>query len=736
MKFPSSITDLLIHKPIWSAVLAGLLTLFVSSLFIHSEVKRLEGEALFRAVSQIGTLRARLEGEINADLAVLKALRAEVAINPAMDQNRFGRLLKELLSDGLHIRHVAFAPDLIVKYIYPLEGNEKAIGLNYTANQKQIHSVLEAIQFNTIVVSGPLELVQGGVALIARIPVYIENNNEKQLWGIISAILDYDELLEEAGITEHYSGLLLGMRGRDGTGAKGELFFGSEKAFDAGAVMININLPHGEWQLAVRPLNGWSVQPFRVYMLWGVAFILMLIMSVAGFLFALVYQQKTLAINTANYRANYDALTGLANRYYFGQQLAALIKVMAREEQDFAIFFIDIDHFKQVNDSLGHGVGDNLLTDFAQRLQQSARDTDIVARLAGDEFVIIFRNVSDVIQADLLAEKLQTMIEQPFILDSHPYLITASIGIAMYPVDGQDVEGLLLYSDQAMYAAKNAGRNTHFFFNESMRVEAQHHLLVNADLLRGLEADEFELYYQPILNIKTRRIEKCEALIRWHHPEKGLLMPDFFIPVAERTGSIVGLGNWVLQQACKDMRVFLQAGVDIKISVNRSASEFYSVKAFETWKNIFRDNEVDSHRFIFEITESLFMGRHAAHIDVISALHEIGVQFAIDDFGTGYSAINYLRNYPVDYLKIDKSFVQDLLTNKQDRMLVEVIIKMGQVLDIVVIAEGVEELGQLDLLQQFDCDYIQGYWLSRPQPIMPIIAMCLEPINQQDDYVI
>jgi diguanylate cyclase (GGDEF)-like protein len=717
---------LLVRSPFWLAVAVSFFVLMIASLFIQSEAERLKNEMLFRTASQVGIIRARLEGEINANLAVLKALKAEVTINPAMGQSRLNQLMKALLSDDLHIRHVALAPNLTVKFIYPLEGNEQAIGLNYTANKAQMNSVLDAIQLNKIVLSGPLELIQGGEALIARLPVYLDDDKGASLWGVVSAVLDYQKLLDAAEITQDYYSLMLGIRGKDGTGSDGELFFGYEDAFGTEAVMTNITLPHGEWQLAVLPKNGWEAPSKRMYFLWGGAVFLAIVMGVAGFLLAFVYQQKTQAVTTANYRANFDALTGLPNRYFFSQRLESLIKEMRRENLDFAVFFIDIDHFKQVNDSVGHSAGDRLLADFAMRLQHSARDSDIVARLGGDEFVLVLRHVGDVIQADLLAEKLQKTLRQPFTIAGSPFLVTASIGIAMYPIDGEDVTGLLLNSDQAMYTAKRAGRNTYFFFNEDMREEAEQHLLVHSDIVRGLASNEFELYYQPILNIKTNKIEKCEALIRWNHPEKGRVMPDSFITIAERTGAIVNIGNWVLQQACKDMRAFLEADIDIKIAVNRSVREFDSIKAFDTWEEIFKKNGVDSHHFVFEITESLFMDKNSVRMSVITALRDIGVQFAIDDFGTGYSAINYLRHYPVDYLKIDKSFIQDLLVDDQDKTLVEVIIKMGRALGIVVVAEGVEELAQLAVLQQFECDYAQGFWLSQPQPLLHTIALCHE----------
>lgn len=729
----STLRSLLISKPPLLAIVFGGIMLAVSALFIHSETERLKGEEILSGYSQLSTLRAQLEGEIGKNLAVLRALRAEVAIKPDMDQAYFSRLMKELLDGGTHIRHMALAPDLIVKYLYPLEGNEKAIGLDYRVLPEQMASIQEAIILETMTLSGPLTLVQGGVALIVRMPVFVGQGEARRLWGVISAVLHYDELLNTAGFRRLPAGMLVGLKGRDGTGSEGEVFHGSPKAFAPDAILTAVTLPHGEWQMAMRPINGWAAPTERLYLMWGGATILSLLMAVVGWLLAQAYRAKNHAMATANYRANYDGLTGLPNRYYFSQRLSHLISAMRREQQDFAIFFIDIDHFKQVNDSIGHVAGDQLLIEFAERLQSSARDSDIVARLAGDEFVLVLRNVGDVIQADLLAEKLRARLQQPYLLEGRQHVISASIGIAMFPVDGEDVTSLLLHSDQAMYAAKRAGRNAHFFYNEGMREEAEHHLVVHADILRGLEAHEFELFYQPILNLDTQQVDKCEALIRWRHPERGLVMPDEFIGVAERTGAIRDLGNWVLKQACRDFRTLQDAGVDLDISINRSVGEFVSSRTYDTWKQIFTDNQVDPARFIFEITESLFMEKHVARMSVISALRKLGVRFAIDDFGTGYSAINYLRNYPADFLKIDRSFVQDIMHDEQDATLVEVILKMGNALGIIVVAEGVEEAEQVEFLQQHGCHFVQGYWLARPMPLNALILSMHERMAASGD---
>jgi EAL domain-containing protein (putative c-di-GMP-specific phosphodiesterase class I)/chemotaxis signal transduction protein len=336
----------------------------------------------------------------------------------------------------------------------------------------------------------------------------------------------------------------------------------------------------------------------------------------------------------------------------------------------------------------------------------------------------VVRNISDVIQADLLAEKMQKRLSQPFFIGSRQYLMTASMGIALFPMDGDNAETLLQHADQAMYAAKDSGRNGYFFFNEDMQEQAEYFLDVHNDILKGLERNEFFLEYQPILSLKDNLIHHCEALLRWNHPTKGLLYPDYFISVAERTGAIRALGNWVLSQACKDIRTFTEEGVDLQISINRSVSEFHSSQSLESWKGIFKVNGVSPDRIIFEITESLFMDEHPSRVNVVNALQKMGVQFAIDDFGTGYSALNYLRSYPAQYLKIDKSFISDLLIDDQDRTLVEVIIKMGMTLGIHVIAEGVENDDQVQTLKAFGCEYVQGFWLAKAMPLDRVIAFC------------
>lgn len=709
-------------RPLWTglAIFWGLL--MISAFFIQNESKQIIAEQKVKSLSQIGVYSARIERDINSVLAVLKALKAEIAIDEDLSEKHFPWFARELLADSELLSHFNLAPELTIQFLFPIEGKEDLIGLNYYDYPDQMPLIRKALLHRTLVVSAPQALKNGSEAILARFPVFLDSDYGEYPWGIISTLVNHKDLFKDVLAENNNGQFKIAIGELEASGNPASPFLGSATVLTMEPVVDTIELPAQQWFLAATPVGGWSVPTSRLWLMWGLSTLLSAFSAGAAFLLARVYNDKTKAIDTANYRANYDVLTGLPNRYYFSQRLNTLIREAKREEQDFAVFFIDIDHFKQINDSAGHSIGDQLLIEFASRLKLSSRDSDIVARLAGDEFVMVLRNVDDVIQADLLAEKVQQCINQPFVMNSRHYSVSASMGIAMYPIDGDDVTNLLLHADHAMYAAKRAGRNGYFFFNEGMQDEAAYFLVVHNDILRGIEEKQFVLHYQPVLCLRSGEIVKCEALIRWNHPDKGFILPDDFIPIAERTGAIRELGNWVLRQACKDLREFLDKGIDIQLSVNRSVSEFYSARAYESWKTIMNENGVDSRRFIFEITESLFMDKSANCVNLVSVLRKMGIEFAIDDFGTGYSAINYLRNYPVNYLKIDKSFIQDLLHDEQDKTLVEVIVKMGIALNIRVIAEGVENDGQVEVLRSFGCEYIQGFWLSQPLPLTEVLA--------------
>lgn len=715
----------LTERPRLLASIVAVLMLTISTLVIQHEFSRIKENLRHEAFVNLLTLGARLEGEINAHLVVMRGLKAEIAINPDITQAEFESLVNEYLASRLSIRHLALAPGLVVTHLHPLEGNSRAMGLDYRTVPKQLAKVMEAVENDAILIDGPIDLVQGGTALIARVPVFTAQD-KRQLWGVISAVIDDEALFDNAGFDHSLWGLDIAIRGRGGLGESGEVFYGNPDVFNREVTTVDVILPYGRWQLGASPVNGWAVEQAQVITYWLIAILISMVLGMASFLIAANYREKLKAIETANYRANYDGLTGLANRSHFNQQLQATIKQHRRAQQKFALFFIDLDFFKEVNDSWGHFSGDQLLRQFAQRMGKIVRSDDLIARLAGDEFVIVLKDIENPTQAELLAEKLQLELGEPYKVEGNFLSVTHSLGIAMFPQDGADYETLLQNADRAMYQAKREGKNQIYFFNEALSQEVKRHVRVHNEILEGIRQDEFEIYFQPIMHLDTGRVSKCEALIRWNHPEKGLVSPVVFIPVAEQTGAIRNLGDWILEEVCHLYSLMRQQDLDIQISINRSVAEFQPKDIVSRWLATIDSYQIPHDRIILEITESLLMDGAESQTNKINSLREQGICFSIDDFGTGYSAINYLRHYPVDFIKIDRSFVQDILEDEQDRTLVDVIIRMGQTLGIRVVAEGVESDQHTQLLREFGCDYIQGFALGRPMPFESFVAFCKE----------
>ena len=416
--------------------------------------------------------------------------------------------------------------------------------------------------------------------------------------------------------------------------------------------------------------------------------------------------------------AHYDALTGLPNRTLFHDRLEQEIKKAHRAGLKMALLFIDLDRFKEVNDTLGHRMGDLMLVETARRIGGCVRETDTVARLGGDEFIIILSELDDASSIERVAENILQKLAEPFQLGNEVAHVSASIGITLYPNDATGIEDLLKDADQAMYAAKNAGRNRLSYFTPALQRTAQTRLRLLNDLRGALAGEQFRVYYQPIVELATGRIHKAEALIRWQHPERGMVSPAEFIPLAEETGLIIEIGNWVFKEAARQVkrwRTLHDAG--FQISVNKSPVQFRNGgTTHEVWLDYFQEMELPGQSIAIEITEGLLLDAESSVTNKLLEFRDAGMQVAIDDFGTGYSSLSYLKKFDIDYLKIDQSFVRDLVTDPDDMALSEAIIVMAHKLGLKVIAEGVETEQQRDLLAAAGCDYAQGYLFSRPVP--------------------
>ena len=413
--------------------------------------------------------------------------------------------------------------------------------------------------------------------------------------------------------------------------------------------------------------------------------------------------------------AHYDVLTDLPNRLLFNERCGHALERARREGSQMAVMFLDLDHFKHVNDSLGHPVGDALLQAVAQRLKQQLREEDTVARLGGDEFVVILEKVASALDAEWVARKLLAAFSTPFPVQGHDLSMGLSIGISLYPEDGEDVTTLVKNADIALYRSKEQGRGTFQFFEAHLTQLAAERLYIEGELRQAIPRNELMIYYQPQHDLADGRLVGAEALLRWHHPELGLVSPDRFIPIAEDSGLIVPIGAWVLKQACLQAMAWLKAGHPLnRLAVNLSGIQIQRGHIVETVSRVLEETGLPPMRLELEITETYIMRQAERDIRVLEELRDLGVRLAIDDFGTGQSSLGYLKRLPVDQLKIDRSFVMDTPHNGDDTAIVSAIVALGHSLRLEVLAEGVETPEQEALLRELGCDKAQGFYYSKP----------------------
>jgi diguanylate cyclase (GGDEF)-like protein/PAS domain S-box-containing protein len=415
--------------------------------------------------------------------------------------------------------------------------------------------------------------------------------------------------------------------------------------------------------------------------------------------------------------ALYDTLTNVPNRHLLEKRLESIIRMSKKHNQSFALLFLDLDRFKNINDTLGHHVGDMLLKETAQRLKGLLRKQDTIARFGGDEFVIILPNLKHVREAVYMAEKIVESLKRPFCFNHQEMYISTSIGISVYPFDGTDKETLIRMADRAMYQAKKNGRNQYALYHDGMHSDGKQLFQLETALRKALDRGEFELYYQPQLDIKTKQIRAVEALIRWNHPEKGFISPGMFIPLAEESGLITPISDWIMMQACEHLKQLQLRFPNVKMSINISPIYFQQIDFLEKLQKTVESVNVNPRLIELELTESAVMPHAEQSVERLTMLKTMGISIVIDDFGTGFSSLSYLHRFPIDILKIDRSFTKQLSQYQEDSAIVKAIIMMAHSLQIRVVAEGVETKKQYQILEKQCCDFVQGYYVSNPLPI-------------------
>ncbi|WP_053239654.1 putative bifunctional diguanylate cyclase/phosphodiesterase [Pleomorphomonas koreensis] len=692
-----------------------------------------EQHARAAVADRLSVIRARLEGNISRDIQIGHGVVAAIATRPSLDTAEFGAFVEHLMETGSDLRLVVAAPDMVVRMAHPLPGNEKVIGLDYMQTPSQREAVLRARETGRLVLAGPLDLVQGGVGLVGRIPVFLDRpHGPPAFWGIVSVVIDVDRLYANSGISAADFDLDLTIRGRDGKGAAGDIFFGSEAALDQNPLIATIAIPGGTWQLAATPKGGWPPPPnaalFRL-MLAVIGALIVVPILVTGHLYAERRQNldelgraKSLAdarnrqLEEANRRIRHaslhDALTGLPNRRHLMDHLGRLDSDMAATAGGIAMLHIDLDRFKQVNDAFGHATGDRLLQHVAGLMRATFRPADLVARIGGDEFVAVCLGDEPEPLARRLAGDLLSAFRQPIDLGETRCRSGLSIGIACADAGNGPPSRLLIDADIALYRAKECGRNRFEFFTEALEAEVVSAKHLADQILTGIDEGQFTAHYQQQFHATTREVVGLEALVRWKHPAEGLLAPADFLEVAEDVDALPTLDHIVLETALADRLRWRAAGLAVpRIAVNVSMGRLRDERLVDRLKAL----AIEPGALSFELTEAIYLDDSDEVVtDNIRRLRDLGIEIEIDDFGTGYASIVSLMRLKPSRLKIARQLTAAVTTSFPQRQLVRSIVEIGRTQDIGIVAEGVETLEQADILADLGCDILQGFAFGRP----------------------
>jgi len=839
-----------------------------SAVFADQQNTTLQEQQLRAQVTrQVSVIRARLEGNINGNLQLVRGLVATLVTEPGMGQTRFARLASQVLAEDSQLRSIAGAPNLKVTMTYPLKGNEKVIGLDYTKNDAQREAAYRARDTGHLILAGPVQLVQGGTGFIGRYPVFIGDKRPGIFWGIVSAVVDADKLYRDSGLLDSELGLEIALRGQDGTGSRGDVFFGSPTVLDDRPISAEVKLPGGSWQLLARPNSGWAAalpNPWGFRALIALACLLVLVpLFVARFLIGerqrnirtlrdrehqldVLSRRLGLALDTSEvgvfeynidtdslvwddrmndlygqprdgkprtyqhwktalhpedigraqqefteavrargryhsefrlrlpngqerviraigtcfreadgssrvvgvnwdvsadvatkqaleramaetearnvdliqatlrieHTSLHDALTHLPNRRYLDRVLQERAAACTTEDGGLALLHIDLDRFKQINDTLGHAAGDAMLVHAAKILRDNVRSDDFVARIGGDEFVVLspLRNG----RRDLarLARRIVDDMRKPMPYNGHDCRCGVSIGVAYQRGPRVDDKRLLIDADIALYRAKRRGRNRHEFFTEALQAEIISTKQMADDILKGIEEGQFIAWYQPQFDARTLKISGVEALARWEHPSRGIVSPDTFLPIAEELNVVGIIDRMILEQTLAWMNIWRAQDLIVpRASVNVSGRRLREEGLIKSLKKL----NIAPDTISFELVESIYLDESDDLVAFnIDQLRELGIDIEIDDFGTGYASIVSLLKLQPRRLKIDRQLLLPVRESEAQRRLISSIVDIGHSLGIGVIAEGVETDDHARIATELECDFLQGYAFSKP----------------------
>jgi len=853
-------------NPHYLSIGLALLVVVLVGGFVEEQNKYSHEQKMRVEIShKLHKVAADLENRIGDNVRLAYGLANAVANEPDMTQARFSSIAAKILSTKSQIRNIAAAPDMVISLMYPIAGNEKAIGLDYMANEQQRETAVRARDTRKMVLAGPVDLKQGGTGFVARIPVYTNPSTEKErFWGIVSAVIDIDRLYEASGLLKPDLPLKISIRGRDGTGEDGGRFFGSAEVDNNDPVLADVHLPSGSWRVSALPSDGWNHNPGNLWLvrmlifMFGAFFILPILVSArlmdlrrsqsaklktSQDTLEVVSKRLKLALDTSKigiwemnistgeliwdnrmkelyglspnevvtelnawqdalhsddlaraerefrdaiakggeYRSDFsvrtknntyrhirtigivfsnpdgsqhivgvnwdvsadvqmqeslfaakrhaearnaeleqarsqmehnslhDSLTGLPNRRYLDNILAAKCQDLHEPE---ALLHVDLDRFKQINDTMGHAAGDAMLVHAADILKTSIRKNDFLARTGGDEFVIVLTSPVETGELETLASRVLTQMHKPVPFEGHECRFGASVGIAQAGGNADARKRLLINADIALYRAKESGRNRYEIFTKDLEAEVVRNKCIADDILSGLDRQEFLPYFQPQFDAQTLEIVGVEALARWDHPTQGLLPPDAFLNIADDLNVVPIIDRLILEQALWQATRWNANGFDIpKVSVNVSAGRLSDPGLIDSLDGL----SITPGTLSFELLESIFLDDADKTVAAnIKRLKKLGIDIEIDDFGTGYASIVSLLQLNPRRLKIDRCLINPILKSKKQRRLVASIIDIGHSLGIKVTAEGVETMDHAETLRKMGCDTLQGYAFAAP----------------------
>ena len=732
MEKPESVTNQVVRgllHPVFP-VLIFLVFLAIASGLKYGIGKQDREQIQASLANEAQAMANNLEREFLVHLEAIRRMAQRMEADPDIRESTWSQDARNYLNDfGVYQAIEWIDRDFVIRWLEPLSGNREVVGYNVAFNAERRAALEQARASGTIDISGVIDLRQGGQGLVIYVPIHAGADNN----GFMAGVFKMETLARQLLTSRVLDAFRI--RITDGDDLAYELNTSSETARGF-AHTAPVELPTLNWALTVTPSAAW-VDSQRS--LWPSAtFVSMLFMGILTSLTTLLVQlilkrnrallktrreleseidqRKAIQQDLARLEST-DALTGLANRRFFMEDLTHTLTIADRQMRQVALVMMDLDRFQMLNDSLGHQFGDELLIKVSERLNRLSSEKVLVAYSGGDEFMVCQQHVDELDDVINLLGQIKQSFAEPFEVQGEAHSVTATMGIAVYPQSGLDADTLLRNADVALYRAKEQGRNTYQFYTEGMQDREVLRLELDKDLSHALANDEFVLYFQPQVDLESSEIRSVEALIRWQHPRRGLLPPVEFIPLAEESGRITEIGRWVVMAACRQLAQWQGTEFEhLRIAVNLSGRELDDESLVDHIRDALEANSVPPRRLEVELTEEIFIQNIEHNLDQLSRLHKLGVHLAIDDFGVGYSSLGYLRDFPVDLLKIDRSFITDVTERHDDAVITRAVINLAHNLGIQVVAEGVETMEQLVFLKNHRCDLVQGYLISRPVP--------------------